>query len=359
MPRSTLPRPAPLVSIVIPTQRRPGPLDSAVASALEQQTDDFTVEVVIVDNDPAGSARPQAARLAKGAAMSVRYVHAPEPGVANARNAGTAAARGHFIAFLDDDEIASPGWLSSLIEVQRLFDADVAFGPVRAHLPERPIRHRDYLTSFFSRLGPDEACTILDGPGCGNSLVRKEAMPRGAEPFARERNGIGGEDDLLFATMKTAGARFAWAPDAWVWELPEPSRLSLDYTLRRAFAFGQGPASAAWARGPQGWPLAPVWMAIGALQVLLYGGRAVIDAMTRSPDLAYTLDHVAQGLGKVLWFPPFKIRFYGQPAQAAPALVSSISAPPPVRQGETHERHQPLEPRPGRKLRPRQPPVPA
>jgi succinoglycan biosynthesis protein ExoM len=312
---------SPLVSIVIPTVRRPGPLALAAASAITQDLEGLTAELVVVDNDPAGSARAQVTAMAKGAPMPVRYVHAPEPGVANARNAAVAAVRGQFIAFLDDDEIASPGWLHALFQVQRRFDADAVFGPVRAKLPDTPVKHADYFAMFFSRLGPDEACTILEGPGCGNSLVRKDALPHPTEPFSRTRNGIGGEDDLLFATMKAAGARFAWSPEAWVYEVPEPSRLTLKYTQRRAFAFGQGPCSAAAARGGKAWLTVPFWMAFGGLQVVLYGGRAVVDLITRSPDLAFTLDRVAQGLGKMLWFPPFKIGFYGQGALTTPEPV--------------------------------------
>lgn len=314
------------VSIIIPTIRRPGPLASATASALAQHLDEFTAELLIVDNDPGASARERVGQLADGAPMPVRYVHAAEPGVANARNAGVAASRGRFIAFLDDDEIASPGWLSALMETQRHFDADAVFGPVRAKLPAGAVKHRDYLTTFFSRLGPDQACTILEGPGCGDSLVRRDALPHPTAPFAVERNGIGGEDDLLFAAMKSAGARFAWAPDAWVWEVPEPSRLTLRYTLRRAFAFGQGPCSAAAAE--KRWLAVPFWMAVGGAQVFTQLIRALIAIVTRSPNLAYRLDRAARGLGKILWFPPFKIGFYGQGAlarQAADAQREALS----------------------------------
>ncbi len=311
---------SPLVSIVIPTVRRPGPLALAAASAISQDLEGIAAELVVVDNDPAGSTRAQVMAMAKGAPMPVHYVHAPEPGVANARNAAVVATRGQFIAFLDDDEIASPGWLHALFEVQRRFDADAVFGPVRAKLPNPAVAHADYFTMFFSRLGPDEACTILDGPGCGNSLVRKEALPDPSEPFSIARNQSGGEDDLLFATMKNAGGRFAWAPEAWVWECPEPSRVTLGYTFRRAFAYGQGPCSAAAARGGMARATVPLWMGVGALQILLYGARAGIDFIARSPDLAFTLDRVAQGVGKIAWFSPFKIGFYGQGAVAQAAV---------------------------------------
>lgn len=300
---------APLVSIIIPTLRRPASLVRALRSAVRQDAA-VEFEVVVVDNDPDGSAAATVRGIAKTANLAVLYVSAPVPGVANARNAGMAASRGPFIAFLDDDEEASPSWLANLLKVQAETLADAVFGPVRAEASGAAL-HRTYLESFFSRTGPS-ASGLIDGPyGCGNSLVRRAAMPDTAAPFAVERNQIGGEDDLLFDTMKRCGARFAWAAEAWVYEHPEASRLCLRYALTRAFAFGQGPTSAAWAAGPRAWPAIPVWMAWGFVQLCTFGAAAALQWITGGRRRAFTLDRAVQGLGKVLWFPPFKIGFYG------------------------------------------------
>ena len=297
-----------IVSVVIPTFRRPESLDRALRSLLAMRDIPPGVEVVVVDNDIGGSAARTVAILAKGAPLPIRYVHEPAAGVANARNAGVLAARGELIAFLDDDETASPEWLVRLVEAQARFQADAVFGPVVAAIPEGA-PHRDYLQRFFSRTGP-EASQVIDGYyGCGASLVRRGALPDPAQPFSAARNLIGGEDDLLFGEMKRHGARFAWAVDAWVHEHPETQRLTLGYALKRAFAFGQGPSSDAWAAGPRSWPMAPVWMAWGALQAVTYG---LLAAVRPAGDRAETLDRAARGLGKLLWFPPFKIAFYGQ-----------------------------------------------
>jgi hypothetical protein len=111
--------------------------------------------------------------------------------------------------------------------------------------------------------------------------------------------------------MQGAGARFAWAAEAWVHEHPEIKRQSLSYALSRAFAFGQGPSSACFAAGPRAWAAIPAWMAWGAAQAAVFGAAAALQWMTRGPRRAFTLDRAARGLGKVLWFPPFKIGFYG------------------------------------------------
>lgn len=303
------------VSIVIPTQRRPAGLAVALRSALAQTgVDPRTLELIVADNDQQPSARLAVESAARGAPFPVRYVHVPEAGVANVRNGAMEIARGDWIAFLDDDQEAPPGWLAALMAAAAKHRADVVFGPVQARAPETVTAHRDYLERFFSREGP-----ALEGPmpgyfGCGDSLLRRAALPDPDRPFSTERNTIGGEDDLLFGTMKAAGATFVWAPDAWVWEDPIPGRLTLRYTLARAFAYGQGPSEHCYASTPRDWVGIVRWMLVGLAQAMVFGLVAAVKWLIRAPDRAQALDRVARGLGKTFWFGPFKINFYGRSA---------------------------------------------
>jgi succinoglycan biosynthesis protein ExoM len=302
----------PLITIIIPTQRRPQPLALAARSAFAQAEVDVTqVELVVVDNDAVPSAKALTEALAAEAPFPVRYVHEPRSGVANARNAAMEAARGEMIAFLDDDEEASPGWLAALITAQARFDADVVFGPVRGRVPPSVTEHRVYLEQFFSRLGPDEAGVIPNAYGCGNSLMRRAALPDPLRPFSPRGNQIGGEDDLLFTAMTEAGARFAWAPDAWVWEDPAPDRLTLTYAIRRAFAYGQGAPSRCAAMTPVNRAGVAGWMVVGFGQGIVHGLVAGAKWLSRSPNRAAALDRAARGFGKTFWWKPFKIQFYG------------------------------------------------
>jgi succinoglycan biosynthesis protein ExoM len=302
------------VSIAIPTQRRPRGLATAVRSAFRQTGVDLAaLELVIVDNDQVPSAEPLAHQLATEGPFPVRYVHEPAAGVANARNAALAAASGDLIAFLDDDEEAAPGWLAALLETQRRYDADVVFGPVRARSPSHT-PHRQYLEQFFSREGPAETGIIAHYYGCGDSLVRRAALPHPTRPFSALRNEVGGEDDQLFGVMSRAAARFAWAHAALVYEDPVPERQTLDYALARAFAFGQGPTYACATADPPNWLGVARWMAIGAAQTGVFGLVAAWQWLTRAPHRAFAFDRAARGLGKVLFGGPFKQRFYGRTA---------------------------------------------
>ena len=307
----------PNISVIIPTQRRLGGLEVAVRSIIQQSGVDLSdLELVVVDNDQVPSAQSLADKLKADAPFKLTYVHEPAPGVANARNAAMAAARGRWIAFLDDDEEAPTGWLSALLAVQTQFDADVVFGPVRGRAPETTVAHKAYFEWFFSRLGPDKAQVLENYYGCGDSLIRRAALPHPTAPFAVSRNHTGGEDDLLFGQMKGNGAKFAWAPDAWVWEDPLPERLTLAYTFSRGFAYGQGPTEAAHAEGD--WLGVIRWMIIGLGQggfnMLLAGAMALVG----SKRTVFQLDYAIRCFGKTFWWGPFQKTFYGLPAKTTP-----------------------------------------
>src|SRR5262249_18712879 len=59
------------VSIIIPTFRRPALLRAAIASLLAQQKLDASVEIVVIDNDPAGSAAEVVTELTPGSPLEL------------------------------------------------------------------------------------------------------------------------------------------------------------------------------------------------------------------------------------------------------------------------------------------------
>lgn len=303
---------SPAVTVAIPTFDRPGPLARALASVAAQSGVDF--EIVVVDNSPSGTARPGVDGLKERIGVPLRYVHEPRPGVAYARNAAVAAARGGYIAFLDDDQRAGPNWLSELAKVREKLDADVVFGPIvgRSDMARGPLAER--IESLLSRRGPGRDQLIRKPFGCGSCLLRRDRLPE--PPFDPIRNRIGGEDDLLFARMAARGARFAWSARAEVEEYAATERCSLSWLLGRAFSFGQGPASAAMAEQPPRRATTLAIMAAGIVQTILCaGGAALLWPLSRRRGLA-ALEKAARGLGKTFWFRPFKIERYGE------ALVS-------------------------------------
>lgn len=298
------------VAIIVPTLRRPDSLERALRSLLAQTgVESRLTAIVVADNDPQGSAAEVVERLSRAAPVPLVYVHAPVPGVATARNAGLAATSAPLIAFLDDDEAASPGWLASLLAGMQHTGADVVFGPIRGRVPDDAGWARAYLERFFGREGPATTTLIPEPYGCGNSLMRRAVALQGAAPFDTAMDQSGGEDDVLFAGVRARSGRFGWAADAWVDEFAPRHRATLRYALTRAFAYGQSPSQAAAAR--RDWPGVARWMAVGAVQTVVRGLKLAPLWIIRSPRRAEAMDGVAKGLGKVFWTKRFEPRLYG------------------------------------------------
>jgi glycosyltransferase involved in cell wall biosynthesis len=112
---------APICSVVIPVWNGEKYLAEAVNSVLAQSRTDL--EVIIVDD---GSTDGTPAVIAQFGQI-VRSLRQPNQGVSAARNAGIAAARGKYVAFLDADDV----WLPNKLERQlRLFEDNPRLGTV-------------------------------------------------------------------------------------------------------------------------------------------------------------------------------------------------------------------------------------
>ncbi|HWC32537.1 MAG TPA: glycosyltransferase family 2 protein, partial [Actinomycetota bacterium] len=119
--------PPPEVTVVIPTRDRWSLLaTAALPAALVQE--DVDLEVVVVDD---GSRDETPERLAELTDPRLRVIRNLEPlGVAQARNAGIAAARGRWLAFLDDDDLWSPRKLRTQLDAARAAGASFVYAGV-------------------------------------------------------------------------------------------------------------------------------------------------------------------------------------------------------------------------------------
>ncbi|MFN0151719.1 MAG: glycosyltransferase family 2 protein [bacterium] len=98
-------------SVIVITRDRPDGLARLLASLASQTQPPG--EVVVVLN--ACSVSYDAPRARWSAALPIRWITEPTPGVSHARNAGVAAARGEILLFIDDDCEADPRWIERLV----------------------------------------------------------------------------------------------------------------------------------------------------------------------------------------------------------------------------------------------------
>jgi GT2 family glycosyltransferase len=103
----------PDISVIVPSRERSGPLAACLESLRASSLPPDRFEVVVVDDgntEPLGGSMPGPASL-----PPVRWVRLDvNRGPAAARNEGARHARAPYLAFLDDDCLASPSWLSAL-----------------------------------------------------------------------------------------------------------------------------------------------------------------------------------------------------------------------------------------------------
>lgn len=170
------------VTVVIPTRDRWARLARAgLASALRQQGVDL--DIVLVDD---GSRERPIGLPGLDDARVRLVVHEQTRGVAAARNAGIRAARGEWIAFLDDDDLWAPDKVHSQVAAAVAADAGFAYSGavwvderlevIYGHTPPAA----ESLPSELQRWN------VLWG-GASNVVVRRELLDR-----------LGGFDETFF-----------------------------------------------------------------------------------------------------------------------------------------------------------------
>lgn len=110
---------SPLISIIIPIYNRADIIGGAIESCLAQTY--RPIEVVLVD-DCSSDGLSEALLPYQGDERIRLVKHASNQGVSAARNSGVEAAKGHFVAFLDSDDLWRPTKLEAqmaLIEAQQ------------------------------------------------------------------------------------------------------------------------------------------------------------------------------------------------------------------------------------------------
>ena len=107
---------APDLTLAILTYDRPKGLEATLRSCLAQTNSlGLAMEIVVVDNHPAGAGEKVVAALAPGSPWPIRYVSDLTRNMAALRNRGFREARGRWLAVIDDDETADPDWTDALV----------------------------------------------------------------------------------------------------------------------------------------------------------------------------------------------------------------------------------------------------
>ena len=107
-----------LISVIIPTYRYGDYFWDCLKSLNNQNLDASKFEIIIVLN---GEKEPYWSSIVSyfrndNISVNVKLLYSEKPNVSDARNLGLDNARGEYVAFIDDDDIVSPFYLSELYE---------------------------------------------------------------------------------------------------------------------------------------------------------------------------------------------------------------------------------------------------
>lgn len=237
------------LSLVIPTHNRAAQLVAALESVVRQDLPPHVWECVVVNNNSTDDTVMRFEEFAGAHPdIGLRLVSEPGPGVSYARNRGLREAQAPLVAFIDDDERVNPGFLRAYLD---FFDAHpeavVAGGRIIA---EYPTGRPDWMSKYVEMpianpmdFGPDVRPYPRGKiPGGGNMAFRRSEVARygGFDPSLGRTNDrpIGGEETDFFARLVRGGVTLWYVPDAVIWHIIPPEKLTEGYFRRLCYNVG-------------------------------------------------------------------------------------------------------------------------
>ncbi len=226
------------ISICIPTLMRPVMLGRLLGSLAALDTGGAAVHVVVVDNDPSGSAEPTVRRF-ESLIPNLVYQVEPRRGLATARNrlvAIAASLGSDYLIFVDDDQWVESSWLLRLVSLAAADRADVLKGPVYSEFDEG-IPPWIIASKLFN--SPEYPTgTPLRTFATGNTMIRLDWLCKFDGPFDPWFDLMGGEDTHFFERIHRLGARCISCAEAIAHEQVPLSRGKVGWIIKRAFRFG-------------------------------------------------------------------------------------------------------------------------
>ena len=232
------------VTIAIPTYHRPEKLRALLAALPARVTEaqhfgesvrrQVIVQVVVIDNDPAGSARV----TVMGAPLSASYAIQAVPGIAAVRNALLDhAVNSRLVAFIDDDERPLEHWLSALLATWlECGEPAAVMGRVISVFKSDLEPWVEHTGVFQRRERPTG--TELAVAAAGNLLLDLHQVRDMDLRFDVSLGLAGGEDTLFTRQLVAAGGRIVWCNESRTEDSVPAHRMTRRWAMNRAFNGG-------------------------------------------------------------------------------------------------------------------------
>ncbi len=165
-----------IISVIVCTYNRAGILDACLDSLYRQTLDSNEYAVVVVDNNSCDNTAAVSAGYVRKYG-NIRYVIEEKQGLSHARNKGCAEANAEYLAYLDDDTIVPPEYLSNVVSVIRQYSPDIMGGPIYPYYTSsKPFWFKDRyeIRKNAEQSGFSVTCSVSGG----NFIVRKSVLEK-------------------------------------------------------------------------------------------------------------------------------------------------------------------------------------
>jgi glycosyltransferase involved in cell wall biosynthesis len=232
------------ISAVVCTFNRAQYLRKAIRSLLDQTLPSEDYEIIVVDNGSTDGTA-EMVRDEFPCVSNLNYIREPVLGLSQARNKGWRCATGDYVAYLDDDAVASPSWLENILrvfETVRPMPGCVGGKVELIWEASRPKWLSEEMVGYLTKVDLAKTPVIVNDTQwlAGANM----AFPRGRlEELSGFDLGLGRKSNKLLSMeeiqvqrkLQNKGYNCFYDPEVSVKHHVPPSRLTQKWFLRRAY----------------------------------------------------------------------------------------------------------------------------
>ena len=237
-----------MVSIVVSTYNRCDFLEDCIKSYDEQDCDKSLFEVLIINNNSTDNTENISFELIKKyPKIHIRYIIEINQGLSYGRNRGVKESKYDLIHFFDDDAVATPNYVSTIIDTFERYPRAVSVGGkiLLNYFEGRPSWASVHMESIFGLFDIGDAEMEFprkNYPRGSNMTFKRQVFNEvGNFDVSLGRNGkimLGGEEKEMFQRIYKFGASVIYNPLIVCYHaVPEP-RTRIDFIRKQVLGIG-------------------------------------------------------------------------------------------------------------------------
>ncbi len=238
-----------MISVILCTYNRDKYIYNVLKSVAENDYPHDQYEIVLVNNNSTDGTENECRRFqADYPDIRFRYFLETNQGLSYARNCGIRNAQGDLLVYVDDDATVNPEYLRTYSDFFTHHpEAVAAGGPI---LPVYETEEPEWMTHYTRQLitgklflGNNQREFPRGAfPGGGNACYRKSVFDTvglfNVELGRKGNSLIGAEEKDIFDKMTTHGMHFYYLPNAILYHIIPPHKLTQDYFDRLTYSIG-------------------------------------------------------------------------------------------------------------------------